>query len=238
MRIHRVLVVATFAACSAVSAAPATKHLPLESATALELHNVDAQPVKLDDKSGLRVTLSAEAKQRFRALPPEEQAKFETLAVIKDLEFTNGVIEAEIAGQPAPDAPDGARGFVGIAFRVRPDLQTYDAFYLRPTNGRASDQERRNHSTQYVSHPDWPWYRLRKETPSRYESYVDLEPGTWTRIRIEVHGAQALLYVHGQSRPTLIVNDVKSGAGGSGAIALWINPGTIAHFRDLRITAD
>jgi len=238
MRAPRTIAFAVIVACGAVCAAPGAKHFPLESTTGLELHNVDAQPVKLDDKSGLRVTFSAEAKQRFRALPPEEQAKFETLAVIKGIEFTNGVIEAEIAGQPAPDAPDGARGFVGIAFRVGPDLQTYDAFYLRPTNGRASDQERRNHSAQYVSHPDWPWYRLRKETPSRYESYVDLETGGWTRIRIEVHGTQALLYVHGQSRPTLIVNDVKTGANGSGAIALWINPGTIAHFRDLRVTAN
>jgi len=202
------------------------------------LHNVEAQPVKLDDKPGLLVTISAEAKRRYRELSPEEQGQFETLAVVKGTEFTNGVIEAEIAGEPARDAPEGARGFVGIAFRVRPDLRTYDAFYLRPTNGRAGDQERRNHSAQYVSPPDWPWYRLRKETPSRYESYVDLESGVWTRIRIEVHGTQALLYVHGQPRPTLIVNDVKSGADGSGAIALWTNPGTIAHFRDLRITPD
>jgi hypothetical protein len=235
---NRLLIVAALVACSAVSAAPAGAYLSLESAAGLELHNVEAQPVTLDGKRGLRVTFSADAKRRFRELSPEEQAQFETLALVKGSVFTNGVIEAEIAGAPAVDAPDGARGFVGIAFRVGPELRTYDAFYLRPTNGRAGDQERRNHSTQYVSHPDWPWYRLRKETPSRYESYVDLEPGKWTRIRIEVHGAQALLYVHGQPRPTLIVNDVKSGADGSGAIALWINPGTVAHFRELRISAD
>jgi hypothetical protein len=42
-----------------------------------------------------------------------------------------------------------ARGFAGIAFRVQPDLRTYDAFYLRPTNGRADDQVRRNHAAQY-----------------------------------------------------------------------------------------
>jgi hypothetical protein len=38
--------------------------------------------------------------------------------------------------------------FVGIAFRLQEDLQTYDAFYVRPTNGRADDQERRNHSNR------------------------------------------------------------------------------------------
>jgi len=133
-------------------------------------------------------------------------------------------------------APEGARGFVGIAFRVRPDQRTYDAFYLRPTNGRSDDQLRRNHAAQYVSHPDWPWYRLREETPGRYESYVDVEPGKWIRLRIEVHGERARLFVNGQSQPTLVVNDLKTGAQGRGAIALWIDNSTVAHFRDLRIT--
>ena len=91
-------------------------------------------------------------------------------------------------------------------------MKTYDAFYLRPTNGRADDQVRRNHSAQYISHPDLPWFRLRKETPEKYEAYVDLVPGDWTKIRIEVRGATARLFVHGQAQPTLIVNDVKSGA--------------------------
>ena len=116
-------------------------------------------------------------------------------------------------------------------------MKTYDAFYLRPTNGRAEDQERRNHAAQYIAHPQWPWMRLRQETPSRYESYVDLVPGAWTRVRIEVRGAQARLFVHDQPQPTLVVNDVKSGATARGAIALWIDAGTIAHFRNLRVQA-
>jgi hypothetical protein len=62
---------------------------------------------------------------------------------------------------------------------------------------------------------------------------VDLVPGAWTRIRIEVKGAQARLYVHGNEQPTLIVNDLKSGADGKGAVALWVGPGTVAHFREL-----
>ena len=160
----------------------------------------------------------------------------EQLAVIDGAEFTSGVIEAEIAGAPAAGAAEGARGFVGIAFRLHNDLRTYDAFYLRPTNGRAEDQERRNHALQYISHPDWPWFRLRKETPSRYESYADLLPGEWTRIRIEVRGERARLYVQGQPQPALIVNDIKSGAQGKGGVALWLGQGTVAHFRNLRLT--
>jgi hypothetical protein len=165
----------------------------------------------------------------------DAQANLETLAIIPGIEFSNGVIEAEISGTPGPGAAAGARGFVGIAFRVQ-DTIRYDAFYVRPTNGRVADQERRNRSAQYISHPDWPWFRLREQTPGKYESYVDLVPDEWTKVRIEVQGTRALLFVHGASQPTLVVNDVKSGANAKGGIALWIGPGTIAHFRDLRVT--
>lgn len=37
-------------------------------------------------------------------------------------------------------------------------------------------------------------------------------------------------------RRSLIVNDLKTGAQTRGAIALWIDAGTEAHFRDLRLT--
>jgi 3-keto-disaccharide hydrolase len=202
----------------------------LESIDGLILHNVAAAPVTLDGRKGLRLTMSDEARR--------EQRQVEQLATIRDLEFSNGVIEVELAGAPAPDAPAGARGFVGIAFRVQPSNDTYDAFYLRPTNGRATDQERRNHSAQYISHPAWTWSRLRQETPSKYESYVDLVPGVWTKIRIEVRGNVAQLFVHDHEQPTLIVNDVKTGAQAKGAVALWLDAGTIAHFRNLSVTPD
>jgi hypothetical protein len=209
------------------------KAYPLETRDGLTLHSVAAEPVTHEGRKGLRVMISKDVLGRMEGMTPEQRARLEQLAVIDGSDFSSGVIEAEIAGAPAPGAAAGARGFVGIAFRVQKDLQTYDAFYLRPTNGRAEDQERRNHAAQYIAHPQWPWFRLRKETPSRYESYVDLVPGVWTKVKIEVDGASARLYVHDQEQPTLIVNDVKSGADARGAIALWIDVGTVAHFRNL-----
>jgi hypothetical protein len=212
--------------------APAqSKRYPLESAERLRLHNVAAEPAMLQGKKGLKATISEEARRRMS----QTQQYAQGLVYIEDLTFSNGTIEAEIAGALAPEAGAEARGFVGIAFRVQEDLKTYDAFYLRPTNGRADDQERRNHSAQYTSLPEWPWSRLRKETPGRYEAYVDLVPGTWTKIKIEVRGEQARLYVHGNEQPTLIIKDVKSGANGQGGVALWLEPGTVAHFRNLTV---
>jgi hypothetical protein len=197
------------------------KRYALDTPAGLRLQNVAAEAATLEGKKGIKITAP--------------QAAPDQLAIVEGLEFDNGVIEAEISGAPAPNAPAGARGFVGIAFRVQSDMKTYDAFYLRPTNGRADDQERRNHAAQYISHPDWPWAKLRQDTPSKYESYVDLVTGAWTKIKIEVTGDRARLYVHDQAQPTLIVNDVKTGAKGKGAVALWIDTGTVAHFRNLSV---
>lgn len=213
------------------AASAQTKRYPLESVERLRLDNVTAEPARLQGKKGLKATISQEALRRMS----QTQQYAQGLVRIEGLDFSNGVIEAEIAGALAPEAGAEARGFVGIAFRVGEDLKTYDAFYLRPTNGRADDQERRNHSAQYVSLPEWTWSRLRKETPSKYEAYVDLVPGTWTKIKIEVLGEQARLYVHDNEQPTLIVSDVKSGATGHGGVALWLEPGTVAHFRNLTV---
>jgi hypothetical protein len=126
------------------------------------------------------------------------------------------------------------RGFVGIAFRVQPHGSRFENLYLRPTNGRADDQVRRNHSVQYESMPDYPWYRLRKENPSMYESYADLEAGAWTELKIVVSGSKARLYVGGADEPCLIVNDLKLGAI-HGQIALWSHSTTDAYFSDLRV---
>jgi len=159
----------------------------------------------------------------------------DSLAVIPGLTFGSGTLEVDVAGAPRADAIQGARGFVGIAFRLQGDPARYECVYIRPKNGRAEDQLRRNHSTQYVSHPEYPWHRLRRESPGVYESYVDLVSGAWTSLKIVVHGTEARLFVHGAEQPALIVKDLKLGVS-EGAVALWIGAGTEGHFANLRVT--
>jgi len=156
-------------------------------------------------------------------------------AVIKDVAFRDGTVEVDVAGQPATGAAESARGFIGIAFRLQSD-DRYEYIYLRPTNGRAEDQVRRNHSTQYSSHPDFSFARSRQEAPEKYESYVDLQPGAWTKYKIEVEGRKARLYVNGAAQPCLIVNDMKLEPR-DGGVALWVGPGTEGYFSNLKITA-
>jgi len=198
----------------------------LDTPEGLELINVKATTATLDGKTSIKVEKS------------QPDIQDETLVIIPGVKFKDGIIELELAGERAPDADPNMRGFVGIAFRVNGDnYGSYECFYLRPDNARADNQVRRNHSTQYISHPEYPWYRLREESPKMYESYVDLVPGEWTKIKVEVKGSKAKLYVHDSDQPCLIVNDLKKGES-EGRIALWLHASTLAHFRNLKITSN
>ena len=201
------------------------KVIPLDSIKGMRLVNVIAEPATYKGKKALKVSE-----------PPANTADREDKLVILPLEFENATIELDVAGALAQSAIfAGARGFVGVAFRVAADLKRFECIYLRPTNPRSNDQVRRNHSAQYISYPDYPWHKLRKEEPEKYESYVDLGPGEWTKVKIVVAGTKATLFVHGNEQPTLIINDLKNGES-KGALALWIGPGTEAHFANLKVT--
>jgi hypothetical protein len=157
------------------------------------------------------------------------------MAIVNGQTFRDGTIEVDVAGRRGPHAVPSDRGFAGVAFRISPDRSKSEYIYLRPDNGRAEDQVQRNHSVQYASHPDFPWPRLRKEFPEKYESYVDLQPGVWTHMRIDVSGTTARLFVHNNPQPTLVVSDLKHGLS-EGGVALWIGAGSEAFFSNLRIT--
>ena len=126
-------------------------------------------------------------------------------------------------------------GFVGIAFRARPDASRYELFYLRPGNSHAEDQAMRNHVVQYTSEPDFGWYKLRREWPWVYESHAELQTETWTKVRIDVKGRLAKIYINGSEQPDLIVDGLK-GEDLRGGIALWGYQGEEAYFSNLRIT--
>jgi hypothetical protein len=217
--------IAVIAVClsgQAVSQSP--QEIRLNAIDNLELRNVKADFVTYRGRPAVRIT----------DIAPPESGDDDRLAIVKGTSFKDGTIEIALTGDTAPDAPPLARGFVGIAFRVA-DRSHFECFYIRPKNGRSDDQLQRNHSTQYISSPGFPWNKLRSETPGKYESYVDLIPGQWTTIKIQVTGQSASLYVNGADQPVLIVNDLKQPLT-KGGIALWVGPGTIAHFAGLTVT--
>ncbi len=199
------------------------------SAALASASDINLSPAGID--SGTAKIEAASYKGKAATIHLVDQG--ESAAIVKGTDFHNGSIEVDIAAKPGAGAAEGARGFAGLAFRVK-DHAHYEAFYIRPTNGRADDQLRRNHSTQYISEPEWPWQKLRQEMPGVYESYTDLEPDVWTHLKIVVKGTRAELFIGTATQPCLIVKDLKKGDS-RGPIALWIGQGTDAYFANLKV---
>jgi hypothetical protein len=158
-----------------------------------------------------------------------------TFAKLVGSDFKNGIIEVKVLSKLLKNAPDFARGFIGIAFRIDESNSKFECIYIRPTNGRAEDQLRRNRSTQYFSYPDFKFDRLREEASGKYESYADMGLNEWIKIKIEVQDEKANLYLNEGELPVLLVNDLKHGANASGGIGLWVEVGTEGYFTDLQI---
>ncbi|HUH63723.1 MAG TPA: hypothetical protein VLZ50_12015 [Terracidiphilus sp.] len=217
-------------ACSLVAraaspqAAAAPQADPLMTTSGIDAINGSVARVDHNGRHALRFVRAADA-----------QPDSSMLAILPVGDFHNGTIEIDVAGSPRPGADEYARGFIGIAFRVQGRGEKMEEFYLRPTNGRASDPERRSHAVQYVSEPDYPWQRLRKEHPGVYEAPADLVPDEWTRMKIVVSGTSAQLYLNDAAQPSLTVNDLKLGDS-HGGIALWSHETTDGYFSNLKIT--
>jgi hypothetical protein len=206
------------------------------------LINSNSQTVRLDSKGleEVNVFMSNEklmGSEVVRAIKDSNvtEADMPTFVKIKGINFKNGIIEVKVLSKLLKNAPDFARGFIGVAFRVNDSNTKFECIYLRPVNARVDDQVRRNHSVQYYSYPDYKFDRLRKESPERYESYADIEMNKWITIKIEVKDSQAKLFINKDQQPSLIVNDLKLGANVTGSIALWVEIGTEGFFKDLKI---
>lgn len=226
-RIRLAILFVCFIAVVVVALAQARKTQPVK----IRLDSVDGIEV-VDGKAEIA---TYNGRRAVHLLPlPNHPLDDSPLAIISGTDFKDGTIEIEVAGTPRPGTDPGNRGFIGLAFRVQDHGSRAEYFYLRPTNGRSEDQLRRNHSVQYESLPDFPWYRLRKENPGVYESYVDLQPGVWTKMKIVVSGTKAQLYVNDADQPCLLVNDLKLGET-HGQIALWAYGGTDGYFANLTV---
>ena len=153
----------TLAALLGISAPPAFADgvdLPLNDASAVRPRHVTVKAVTYRGSDALEVRLTG----------PYRGPDMDTFAFVPNLDFHDGTIDVDVAGSLLPSALAGARGFIGVAFRIGGESEGFacEGFYIRPTNGRADDQVRRNHSTQYFSNPGFDFDRLRHEAPGRW----------------------------------------------------------------------
>lgn len=214
------LLLATILLSSGLSA----QHIKMSKEN-LEANQVYLSFVKIEGKEVVKVEADTTIKGTDEA----------TFVKIKDLDFKNGIIEIKVLSRLMKNAPAFARGFIGLAFRIGEKNEKFESIYIRPTNGRADDQIRRNHSIQYFAFPDYRFDKLRKTDPEKYESYADIGLNEWITLRIEVEGQKAKFFVNNVKQPSLIVNDLKLGADKAGSIGLWIGNWTEGYFKDLKV---
>jgi hypothetical protein len=166
-----------------------------------------------------------------RALRMIEVAPVMGLVWLKDYDFADGTIEVDLLGRSQP--VQGS--FLGVAFHIA-DAQSYEAVYFRPFNFRAADSTRHSHAVQYISHPAYPWQRLRSEHPGQYEAAVMPEPDgdQWFHVRVVVEQPRVTVFVNDTRAPALVVNELGDRAKGS--LGLWVGEGSAGVFANLRVT--
>lgn len=158
-----------------------------------------------------------------------------TFVKINNIKFSNGIIEVKVLSRLLPNAPDFSRGFIGIAFHINEDNSQFECIYLRPTNARAESQIRRNHSIQYFAYPEYKFQKLREEYPCAYETYADLTLNEWISLRLVINGEKARLYINNNKQPSLVINDLKFYNNHESTMGLFVDVGTEAFFKDLKI---
>ncbi|MGM9959779.1 MAG: hypothetical protein ACI32F_00490 [Allobaculum sp.] len=191
-----------------------------------EAVNVFMKQIEMDNEQVLRVVKD----------PYITEFDGPTYARLKDCDFHNGTIEVKVKSLLLEDAPDFARGFIGVVFRTNEANNEFESFYIRPTNGRADNMIRRNRCIQYFAYPDYKFERTRVECPGMYECYADMTLDEWITLKIEVRDDHARLYLRDNPHPVMLINDLKLGKNVSGGIGLWIDVGTEGFFKDLNVT--
>lgn len=158
-----------------------------------------------------------------------------TYLKLNDVLFHNGVIEVDVCGKLLPDAPDYARGFIGIVFRANENDSEFESFYIRPTNGKdCKDPVRHAHGCQYFSYPGYTFSYFREFGIKEYEGHVDtIALDQWSHIRAEIADDRGTFFVDGQK--VLEVNGFKHGPSSKGTVGLYVDIGTDGFFKNLSI---
>ncbi|HEX6225684.1 MAG TPA: hypothetical protein VFZ52_14805 [Chryseolinea sp.] len=202
-----------------------------------ELHNVTGSIIKFEGKEVLKI------ERDLKALPFDvnniegtvDEPHYARLVGLED--FENGTIEVKMYSQIQDPPPyPGVAGFIGIYFRIKEDDSAFEGIYLRPKVGRATRQMVRNHAVQYISYPHAKFDTLRKSyPPGSYEGSAPVALNEWIKMRIEVNGETAEMFINDMKYSSFIV-DKMLGNHTIGGVGLYVDIGTIGYFKDLKVT--
>lgn len=203
-----------FAVCAVLQVPAQTITPDLQNSSGWTVINRSVEAVHEDGKKAVR----------FNA------AEGEGYMILKDVDFSNGVIEFDVKGRNVVQ-----QSFVGLVFHGR-DEKTYDAVYFRPFNFANPDTARRKRAVQYIAMPDHPWEKLRETFPGKYENNVSPVPNPdgWFHVKLKVDGKKVSVYVNDAQTPSLEIDKLSNTT--SGGVALWVGNNSGGSFANLTIT--
>ncbi len=202
-----------------------------------ELHNVTGSIIDFQGSKVLKIErdlqkLPFDEKNLEKTVDDRHYARFLNLS-----DFENGTIEVKMYSQLQNPAPyPGIAGFIGVYFRIKEDDSAWESIYVRPKVGRVNNQMFRNHAVQYFSYPNFKFETLRKNYPAgSYEGSAPVALNEWIKMRIEVNGETAEMFINDAKYSTFVV-DKMLGNSKKGFVGLYVDIGTIGYFKDLKIT--
>jgi hypothetical protein len=141
------------------------------------------------------------------------------IALMPGAPVADGTIDFDVAIH-------GQFGFAGVVFRgASPD--DYELIYLRAHRSRQWDALQ--YTPVYAGQESWQLY-----AGDGYNAAAELPANRWVHVRIVIEGYSAEVFVDGESKPQLIVTDLKRGWR-AGRVGLWGRAGA-AHFSNVLVT--
>jgi len=141
------------------------------------------------------------------------------IALVKDSDFTDGMIEFDIA-------TTGERGFQGVVWRVQDD-NNFENFYIRPHQSGNPDANQ----YQPVFNGIDAWQLCYGED---YSAPIKYDFNQWMHIKIVVSGANAEIYIKDMEHPVLLVNLKR--ATKAGKVGLQVGNFAPGYFADFTFT--
>lgn len=184
---------------------------------------VSEQKLKGDNR---QLTLS-HANSTHRGVAMNEINGGAGFAWLDGISFAEGEIEFDVKGK---DKMGGS--FVGLAFHGM-DSTNYEAIYFRPFN--FFNPDRKDHSVQYISIPNYDWYTLRTNHKGVYENEIEdaPKPNDWFHVRIVITESNIQVFVNNKNKPSLEVAPIEKKKGKR--IALWVGATSAGEWANLEI---
>ena len=148
-----------------------------------------------------------------------EQSCIMGTAQLKDIEFTNGVIEYDMA-------VDGRRCYPGVRFRMH-GPGDFEEFYIRPHH--ASDPAALQYTPSFNGITGWQLY-----SGPGFTAAAEIPTDRWFHIKLEIAGTQARVFLDESVRPVLVVSELKHGLRGGSLLLQGPTDGQ-AYFANFRM---